>query len=130
MTNIHFPVDGQGTQSLKKQNKTDKTTFHVDATTPDSKNQNKQTAKKKPDTNNQNQPDNHSKSIENKTLTRDDSARVKASRNLDRRQDNRRSENKGVLLNTRSEQDRRKSAGQREQDLDDNNKKFGIDTEA
>lgn len=130
MTNIHFPVDGQASQSLKKQNKTDKSPFHVDATTPDTKNQNKQAAKKKAKPVSQRPSDNHEKNLENQTLIRDDPSRTPVSRNPDRRQNNRRKQDSNVLLDTRSEQERRKSGGQREQDFDGNNKKFGIDTEA
>ena len=128
MTNIHFPVDGQGTQSLQKQNKADKSSFHVDATAPDSKNQNKKPAQKNPKLKKQ-QPENNSEDVENKT-TNQQTAREKTPRHLDRRQDNRRKENKEVLLNTRSEQDRRNSSGQREEDLTDKHKQFGIDTKA
>ncbi len=128
MTNIHFPVDGQGTQSLQKQNKADKSSFHVDATTPDSKNQNKESEQKKSGLKKQ-QPENNSEIVENKTGNQQ-IPREKTPRHLDRRQGNRRKENKAVLLNTRSEQDRRNSSGQREEDLTDKHKQFGIDTKA
>jgi len=122
MTNIHFPVDGQGTHSLKKQNKSDKSPFHVDATEPDVKNQNKKNQNKPPAKQNY-----QNTSAE---LPAESRQHPKTEPETERRQNNRRQKNTSILLNTRSEQERRKSSSQRDEDLKDNNNQFGIDTEA
>lgn len=129
MTNIHFPVDGQGTQSLKKQNTNDKSSFHVDATSPDSKNQKNNPDKNKTKLKNQQTKDNTADTPENKESVQE-TRRDNVARTPNRRQKNRRKENTPIILNTRSEQDRRKSAGQREDDLTDHDEQFGIDTKA
>ena len=129
MANIHFPVDGQGTQALKNQNKNKENPFHVDAVTPDAKNQNKSSGDDAPSNLPKHEADNLPDSND-KTATEQQTSRQKAARGIDRRKGNRRSENVPVLLNTRSEQDRRKKAGQREDDANDPANFFGIDTEA
>lgn len=129
MTNIHFPVDGQGTQSLKKQNTNDKSPFHVDAPSPDSKNQKKNPEKNKTKLKDQQSKDHTADAAENKK-TIQETRRDKVLRTQDRRQENRRKENTPVILNTRSEQDRRKNPGQREDDSTNHDEKFGIDTKA
>lgn len=121
MTNIHFPVDGLGTQSLKKQNKADKKAFHVDATLPDSKNKNQNSEKRK-DTPEKNQSQNSR--IE---PTNEDQTKTLTQVATERRHGKRRQKNSATLLNTRSEQDRRKNP-----DKNSNNEvsQCGIDTEA
>jgi len=123
MTNIHFPVDGQGTHSLKKQNKTDKSPFHVDATEPDTKNRNKQKQKKQSAKQNTQNSELPNPATESKTQPQN-------TYETERRKKNRRQNTTSVLLNTRSKQERRKSSSQRDEDLKDNNNQFGIDTEA
>lgn len=129
MTNIHFPVDGQGTQSLKKQNTNDKSSFHVDATSPESKNQKKNPEKNETKLKNQPSKDNTAGTPENKEPVQE-THREKVIRTPNRRQENRRKEKTPVVLDTRSEQDRRKNSGQREDDLSNHDEQFGIDTKA
>lgn len=129
MTNIHFPVDDQGTQSLKKQNTNDKSSFHVDATSPESENQKKNPDKNETKLKNQQSKDNTAGTPEN-TKHVQETHRDKVARTPNRRQENRRKEKTPIVLNTRSEQDRRKSSGQREDDLTDHDEQFGIDTKA
>lgn len=128
MTNIHFPVDGQGTQSLKKQNTNDKNSFHVDATLPESKNQKNNQDKDKEKLKKQPSKDNTAGTPENKQSIQE--TRTEIIRTPNRRQENRRKERAPVVLDTRSEQDRRKNTGQREDDINNHDEQFGIDTKA
>ncbi|MDH5393266.1 MAG: hypothetical protein OEY11_08790 [Gammaproteobacteria bacterium] len=130
MTNIHFPVDGQGTQSLQKQNKVNKSSFHVDSVMPESENKNKQ-PKQKPAASENDKHNNAETSAPDKnTAVTQTPSRKEVSRSEDRRQNDRRHKNQPVLLNTRSEHDRRKTPGQREDDAIHPNLQFGIDTKA
>ncbi|MDH5518423.1 MAG: hypothetical protein OEY36_11500 [Gammaproteobacteria bacterium] len=127
MTNIHFPVDGQGTQALKKHNKTGKNAFHVDTVAPESEAPDKEKYEQPEE---QKQDQSGSTDIapaQSKTTAK---SRQQVSRNQDRRQEDRRHDNIAVLLNTRSEHDRRKTPGQRKDDDPQPGKQFGIDTKA
>jgi len=127
MVNINFPTDGKGAQVLKKQNKA-KSVAHVDAVTPDPESKNNSQEKKKKSENNksaeQQSNQNHS-SPQKQTLNNDQ----QLPRGTDRRKNNRRQQNVSVILNTRSDQDRRNKPDQRENDQT-SNKTFGIDIKA
>lgn len=127
MVNINFPTDGKGTQALQKKNKA-KSVVHVDAVTPDPESKNSaQEKKKKSDSNKsaeQQTNQNHS-SPQKQTLNNDQ----QLPRSTDRRKKNRRQQNVSVILNTRSDQDRRNTPDQRENDKNPN-KTFGIDIKA
>lgn len=129
MTNIHFPVDGQGTQALQKQNKTNKSTFHVDTVAPESDDQHK-SDQEQPGSRQAKQEQTESSSIATTQTQQTTESREEVSRSVDRRQKDRRHDNIPVLLNTRSEHDRRKTAGQRKEDAKQPNHTFGIDTKA
>ena len=130
MTNIHFPTDGQGTQALKQKNKTNNSSFHIDAVAPDAKNQNPAYKKEKTESEEKNNEAGKSPDSDTKSPDNEKAEHQQVARSIERRKDNRRSENLPVLLNTRSAQDRRKNPGQREDDLDNTQKNFGIDTKA
>ena len=130
MTNIHFPVDGQGTQLLQKQNKSDKDAFHVDAVSPENKDKQKSSDQFPGKSDHKQTDENQALTKKQQHTTPQETDRKKLSRRTERRQKSRRQENKSVLLNTRSEQDRRKSSGQRREDLKKSTSQFGIDTKA
>jgi len=129
MVNINFPTDGQGTQSLQKKNKA-KSIAHVDAVTPDPESQQ--------DSKNQKRNPNHRQSsntepdqINSSTFEKiADNKTQQLPRGEDRRKNNRRQQKVNVILNTRSEQDRRTNSAQRDEDLHGSDSLFGIDTKA
>jgi len=127
MVNINFPTDGKGTQALQKKNKA-KSVAHVDAVTPDPESKNNSQEKKKKSGNNksaeQQSSQNHL-SPQKQTLNNEQ----QLPRGTDRRKANRRQQNVSVILNTRSDQDRRNKPDQRENDQNPN-KTFGIDIKA
>lgn len=137
MANINFPGDGQGTQALKKLNRANSLVADVDTVTPDPENQ------KKSSKSNSQLPHDDADATQDNNHPQPATSEPKVSRQhyitrtQDRRQHNRRRKNEPVLLNTRSEHERRKQAGQREQDQlakspDDRipTPQRGIDTEA
>lgn len=130
MTNIHFPTDGQGTQALKQKNKTNESSFHIDAVAPDAKNQNQTTKDEKKESDTQNNEPNNSATLEIEQPNNLKTKHLQVEREDERRKNNRRSENIPVILNTRSAQDRRKNSGKREEDINNSKKIFGVDTEA
>jgi len=129
MVNINFPTDSQGTQSLQKKNKA-KTVAHVDAVTPDPESQkDSKNQKRNPPHNNptNNKAENKSLSVTEQTTS---NKSPQLSRGSDRRKENRRQQKINVILNTRSEQDRRTNSAQRKEDLSGSDTIFGIDTKA
>lgn len=127
MVNINFPTDSKGTQALQKKNKT-KSIAHVDAVTPDPENKNNAQEKKK-NLDDKNPVDKHSEQNHSSPQKQTPNTEQQLPRSTDRRKTNRRQQNISVILNTRSDHDRRNKPDQRE-DNQSPGKSFGIDTKA
>jgi len=117
MVTINFPTDGQGTQALQKKNKA-KSIAHIDAVTPDPESQK--------DSNKQKSPPEHKQARGKLT----DNNSPESAPDTDRRKANRRKKKESVLLNTRSEQDRRTNSVQPDPESNSSDTTFGIDTKA
>lgn len=127
MANINLPVDHQTTPTVTKKTRMKDSVHHADAvsTNPDQQQKQSSQQQEKPPQQKNTAP---APPIEHKTD--DPKSRELSSRGENRRQHNRRQQDQHVLLDTRSGHDRRKSAGQRKEDIPGQQSSFGIDTKA
>jgi len=119
MSDIHFPKDHLPPKPVSKQTQTLDSVQHADAVNTDPDPQQNPSAQK--DQSEQPSAEQDQAQQERTAVEREAA---------DRRQQDRRQQDQRVLLNTRSGHDRRKSAGQREDDTKTTTTTFGIDTEA
>lgn len=125
MSNIHFPSDHPPVSSATGKNKTQQPLQHTDAVNEDPQQQKKQDSGKK-----KHSPQPAVKQKQTEKNQPQQTTHGFVARSEDRRIKNRRQHQQSALLDTRSGQDRRKTHGQRKDDVIDENTSFGIDTKA
>lgn len=129
MSNIHFPLDNQTQPVTTKKTSPGESVKQADAITPDPEQQRKQSGHQQHKHQTEADDREHNSNVIDNKQVPAKIQRELIPRDKERRKQNRRQQNTAVLLDTRSQHDRRKKPGLRKEDQADK-QTFGIDIKA